>query len=396
MQSTLIRNVRLSGQATSQDILIEQGHIRQISDRVSPPDHAVIIEGNHRLALPGLIDGHAHVDKSLWGMEWYVNEVSRELPEIINNEREFRRTREFDSQRQSERILRQAISLGTTHIRTHIDVDTEIRLRHVEGVLATREKLAEQIYMETVCFPQSGLLGRPGTLQLMDDALSLGCDYVGGIDPSSFERDPVAHLNAIFDLAVKHNKGVDIHLHEPGELGAFSVELITERTRSLGMKGRVTISHAFCLGEVDPARQDTLIQGLADMNIAIATTAPSNRPVPPYEKLRAAGIRVTAGNDGIRDTWSPYGNGDMLQRAMLMGLRYRWRQDREIAQALHAVTQGGADVMELKNYGLSPGCQADLVLVAGQAVADIIANPPQERTVFKAGKLIADRGECLF
>ncbi|MDP5292513.1 amidohydrolase family protein [Oceanimonas sp. CHS3-5] len=396
MKSTLLRNVRLNGQPESQDVLIEKGRITHISPAIAPPVQTEIVEGHHRLALPGFIDGHAHIDKSQWGMEWYVNEVSRDLPAIISNERDFRRHHEFDSQRQSERIARQAISMGTTHIRTHIDVDTEIGLRHVEGVLATKEKLAGQLYLETVCFPQSGLLGRPGTQQLMDDALGMGCDYVGGIDPSSFERDPVAHLDAIFALAGKHDKGVDIHLHEPGELGAFSVELITERTRRLGLKGRVTISHAFCLGEVDLPRQDALIRGLADMNIAIATTAPSNRPVPPYEKLRAAGIRVTAGNDGIRDTWSPYGNSDMLQRAMLMGLRYRWRQDREIAQALHAITQGGAEVMELEGYGLEPGCHADLVLVSGQTVAEIIANPPQDRAVFKAGKLVADRGECLF
>ncbi|MHA6965289.1 amidohydrolase family protein [Zobellella denitrificans] len=396
MTTTLIRQVRLNGQQQSRDLLIEQGRIGRIEPHITPPPGAHVVEGGHRLALPGFIDGHAHIDKSLWGMDWYVNEVPRELPAIIDNERRFRREQAFDSRRQSERIARQAIRLGTTHIRTHIDVDTEIGLRHMEGVLATRDALAEQIYIETVCFPQSGLLGRPGTRALMEEAIKLGADYVGGIDPSSFERNPVAHLDAVFELAAKYGKGVDLHLHEPGELGAFSVELMTERTRALGMQGKVTISHAFCLGEVDPGYQDRLIAGLAEADIAIATTAPANRQVPPYEKLRAAGVRVTAGNDGIRDTWSPYGNGDMLQRAMLMGLKYRWRQDRELAQALHAITRGGAEVMGLKDYGLEVGCRADLVLLAGQAVAEVIAEPPRERTVFKAGRLVADRGECLF
>ncbi|WP_306763644.1 amidohydrolase family protein [Oceanimonas pelagia] len=135
---------------------------------------------------------------------------------------------------------------------------------------------------------------------------------------------------------------------------------------------------------------------MARADIAIATTAPANRAVPPYEKLRAAGIRVTAGNDGIRDTWSPYGNADMLQRAMLMGLKYRWRQDRELDQALHAITRGGAEVMGLADYGLAEGCQADLVLLDARVPAEAIVEPPRDRTVFKAGILVADRGECLF
>ncbi|GAA3720238.1 amidohydrolase family protein [Oceanisphaera sediminis] len=396
MVATLIRQVRLAAQQGSQDVLIEQGRIVRIEPNISLPHGAILQEGHHRLALPGFIDGHAHIDKSLWGMDWYENQVPRELPAIIENERHFRRQHEFDAQQQSERITRQAISKGTTHIRTHIDVDTEIGLQHMEGVLATKAKLAKQIYIETVCFPQSGLLGRPGTRALMEEALKLGADYVGGIDPSSFERDPVAHIDAVFDMAVKYGKGVDLHLHEAGELGAFSVELIIERTLALGLQGKVTISHAFCLGEIDPAYQDRLIDGLARADIAIATTAPANRNVPPYEKLRAAGIKVTAGNDGIRDTWSPYGNGDMLQRAMLMGLKYRWRQDKELEQALHAITRGGADVMGLTDYGLAVGCQADLVLLDARTLAEAIVEPPQARTVFKAGTLVADQGECLF
>lgn len=105
---------------------------------------------------------------------------------------------------------------------------------------------------------------------------------------------------------------------------------------------------------------------------------------------------MTAGNDGIRDTWSPYGNGDMLQRAMLMGLKYRWRQDKELEQALHAITHGGADVMGLTDYGLAVGCQADLVLLDARTLAEAIVEPPQARTVFKAGNLVAAQGECLF
>ncbi len=98
----------------------------------------------------------------------------------------------------------------------------------------------------------------------------------------------------------------------------------------------------------------------------------------------------------MRDTWNPYGNGDMLQRAMLMGLRYRWRKDSEILKAARTVTEGGAEVMRLENYGLNVGCRADMVLVPARAMAEAIACPPSGRTVIKQGVVIARNGECLF
>jgi cytosine/adenosine deaminase-related metal-dependent hydrolase len=102
--------------------------------------------------------------------------------------------------------------------------------------------------MQLVAFPQSGMLVRPGTVELLEEALKMGADCIGGPDPSVVDRDPVRHLDAIFGLADRYGVEVDIHLHEPGALGAFAVELIVERTRALSLQGRVTISHVFCLG----------------------------------------------------------------------------------------------------------------------------------------------------
>ena len=111
-----------------------------------------------------------------------------------------------------------------------------------------------------VAFPQSGLLLRPGTLELLETALRNGADIVGGLDPSGIDRDPKGHLDAVFGLCQRHGKPLDIHLHEPGELGAFAMELIIERTLALGMQGKVVVSHAFCLGDV--ARAPALYEAL--------------------------------------------------------------------------------------------------------------------------------------
>ncbi len=85
---------------------------------------------------------------------------------------------------------------------------------------------------------------------------------------------------------------------------------------------------------------------------------------------------VCAGSDGIRDTWGPYGNADMLERAMFLGLRNNLRRDDELALALEACTSGGARALGLADYGLAPGAYADLVLVEAETVAEAVAQRP--------------------
>ena len=255
--SLLLKNVRPDGRAST-DVLIRDGRIVDTGPHVAaaaptlPP--LPVVDGRNALAIPGLVEAHTHLDKTLWGMPWHRNQAGPRLIDRIENERRLRSVLGIDPARQSARQIIQSISMGTTRIRTHVDIDTEIGLKHLHGVLDTRRTLGRYVDLEIVAFPQSGLLVRPGTLELMDKALAEGADVVGGIDPSLIDRDPVRHVDAVFQLAQKHGKPVDIHLHEPGELGAFAVELIVERTRALGMQGRVTVSHAFCLGMLDEER----------------------------------------------------------------------------------------------------------------------------------------------
>jgi cytosine/adenosine deaminase-related metal-dependent hydrolase len=176
-------------------------------------------------------------------------------------------------------------------------------------------------------------------------------------------------------------------------MGAFSLDLIIERTHALGMQGKVTVSHAFCLGMPDTAQADRLIAALAKEGIAIMTTGPSGSPAPPVRKCLDAGVVVSAGSDGVRDSWTPYGNGDMLERAMLVGLRNGFRRDEDIELALDVCTYGGARTLGLENYGLSVGCAADLLLVPGETVAEAVISRPADRTVIKRGRIVARRGE---
>lgn len=396
MESTVIQNLTPFDEAQPLDLLLQDGVIAARGVGLPLPPGATVIDASGMQAFPGLVDGHAHLDKTLLGRDWYRNEVPRNLAAMIDNERYYRRQQQPDPQLQSERITRRAIAAGTSFIRTHVDIDNEIGLANLEGVLETRRRLADQVTIEIVAFPQSGILQNPGSEALLDRALEMGAELIGGLDPCSYDKDPVRHLQIIFDLAVRHGKKLDIHLHERGELGAFSLELLLSFTRRYQMQNRVTLSHGFCLGMVEPARQQQFAAEMAELGVSVATTAPADIAVPPYELLTEAGVAFCAGNDGVRDTWSPYGSGDMVQRAVTMGLRYRWRQDQEIMRAAHTITYGGARVMALENYGLQPGDRADLVLIPGRSMVEALVEMPRDRLVFKGGKPVARHGECLF
>ncbi|NKC29444.1 amidohydrolase family protein [Falsiroseomonas selenitidurans] len=387
----LLRNCRpLGGAAT--DILMAATRIAAIGPGLEAPPGAGEEDAAGLLLLPGLVEGHTHLDKTLWGMGWWRSEVGPLLIDRIEGERASRRGG-FDAAGQSARLARDFLARGTTRIRSFADVDTEIGTAHADALVALRETLRGTLDIQVVAFPQSGLLVRPGTLALLEQALRNGADIVGGLDPSGIDRDPKGHLDAVFGLSEKHGKPLDIHLHEPGELGAFALELTVERTKALGMQGRVVVSHGFCLGEV--ARAPALYAALAEAGIAVATTAPPSRPVPSVRAMRAAGGRIFGGNDGIRDTWTPYNTPDMLQRAMLIGLKNEFRRDDEIAWALDCVTGWAAAACGFSGHGLAVGDRADLVLVAAETVAEAVVAQPPRRLVVSHGRVVARDGALL-
>jgi cytosine deaminase len=328
----LIRDVRPLG-GGSIDILIRDGRIVALGANLSAPD-ATVIEGGGRLVFPGFVDAHAHIDKTLFGLGWYRNEVGPTLLDKIENERALRRERGIDSHVQSGRIARRMIAAGTTHVRTFVDIDTDIGLSGFEGVLRTREDLKGALDIQIVAFPQSGMLVRSGTVELMDEALRSGAEVVGG--------------------------------------------------------------HALCLGGVDPGYLDRLIDLLLEADIAVMSHGPSGlRPVPEVMRLRRAGVRMCTGNDGIRDAWGPLNMPDMLLRTYLIAYRNNLRRDDEIQAVLDIATHGGAQVIGAQPYGLSPGSPADLVLVPGETHVEAVIEQPKDRIALKDGKVVAKGGECV-
>lgn len=393
---TLLKNVR-PRDSEPVDLLITDGKVEEIGPNLDPPpDITETIYGGGKLLFPGFVDAHTHMDKTLLGLGWYRNEVGPSLMDKIENERRLRREQGIDSHQQSSRHARLAIATGTTHIRTFVDIDTEIKLGGLEGVLQTRDDFKDALDIQIVAFPQSGMLVRPGTVELLEESLKQGAQVIGGLDPCAVDRDPVGHLDTIFGLAEKYDVDVDIHLHERGTMGAFSLELIAERTRALGWQGRVVVSHAMCLGGVDPDHLIRLIDLLLENDIAIMSHGPSGGgDAPPVSVLRNAGVRLCTGNDGIRDAWGPLNMPDMLLRCFLIAYRNNFRRDDDIEIAIDMATTGGARVIGDQQYGLQPGDWGDLVLVDGETHVQAVIDRPARSMVFKHGKIVARDGQCL-
>jgi cytosine deaminase len=258
-----------------------------------------------------------------------------------------------------------------------------------------REEYRELIDIQLVAFPQSGILKSPGTPQLLDEAVAMGADLVGGLDPASFDRDIEKHLDIVFGVAEKHGVGVDIHLHDGGTLGLFTIEQICARTRALSMGGHVAVSHAYGLGDLSSEMAKRAASLIADSGIAIMTNAPGSYSFPPVALLRSAGVTVFSGSDNVRDSWWPYGDGDMLGRATMIGYRSGFYTDGELKAAFDIVTESGAKALRLEDYGLRVGAKADFVTLKAEHVPEAVVAVPKGRSVYKAGKLVARDGAVL-
>jgi cytosine deaminase len=262
-------------------------------------------------------------------------------------------------------------------------------------MLAIRDRYADAVAMQIIAFPQSGIQAWPGTLELLEEAVRQGADVIGGIDPCMLERDPVANLDALFDLAVRHGAGIDVHLHEPGPLGAFSAELIIERTRVNQLAGRVVISHPDFLGGIAPGQASKIISELVDAGIGVTTNVPGSDPKPPLALMREAGLIVGSGCDGALDSWAPMNRSDMLFKGYELAWRNGLGADEELDLVYDYICTGGALLMGVEDPGLRIGAEADLVLMPGETPIEPIVALPSDRTVIKAGRVVAEGGQFL-
>ena len=390
-----IRNVRPLGRSEAADLLIEDARIAAVLPAgTAAPELPTLVDGQGRLLLlPALVEAHTHFDKTLWGAPWRPNSAGPTREHRIRNEQEVLRNFPVPMAERAAPLIEQCIARGSLYFRSHVDVQTTFGLARIEEMLALRERYAHLVDMQLVAFPQGGLLTAPGTAELMEHTLAMGLEVVGGIDPAGIDRDPIRHLETVFELATRFgHRSIDIHLHDGGELGRFEIERIADMTEAHGLQGRVMISHAYALGAFAPDQLHALADRLALLRISVMSCAPAHFMAPPLAMLRSRGVNVCSGSDNIRDTWSPMGNGDMLERARQIAMRFGWSKDEQLAAAFDIVSDGGARALGIANYGLAPGCDANLMLLPARGIAEAVVACPLERTVISRGRVVARGG----
>ena len=394
MTSLTLSNVRPWG-ANAVDIVIADSVIAEIVPVGSAQRSADRIDGRGLLALPGFVNAHAHIDKSWWGRPWVSYGGEQTTQGRIAHERAERDGLGIPSVASTVAVLREFLRHGTTAVRTHVDVDLGLGLRGIETVRQAVAELDGAVEVEIVAFPQDGVMRRPGVLDLLDQAAAAGVASIGGIDPATIDRDAVAQLDGLFAIAVDRGVGLDIHLHDGGELGAFQYELIIDRTLRAGLSGKVTVSHGFALGELAGSRQVGLLDRLAEAGISWATVAPVGTAPLPWRAMRERGIGVGLGTDGIRDLWSPYGDGDILRIALGFARLHGFRKDEDLTYAVELATTRAAGYVHRDRHDLIAGSRADIVLVDAENAPDALVRVPPRHTVISAGRVVVRDGELV-
>ena len=390
--ATLLANVRLADGGIA-DLRMAEGVIEAIGPGLEAAG-AEVIDGGGLLALPGMIDGHVHLDKTLTGLPWMPYPAGPDRASRIATERGLRAQLPPPAERAAN-LVRKAIAAGTTAFRSHADIGPDIGLRHVEALLEVKAVFAHAADFQIVAFPQYGVLAAPGTFELMDEALAMGADVVGGIDPIVQDGDLDGQLDLLFKLAEKHGACLDPHIHDPGEPGVLEISALAEHARAAGLDGRVTVSHGFCLGACPDDVFERLAGAMAEAGMSLVTHGGGASPLPPVKKLRERGVEVFTGNDDVRDTWSPYGNGDLLVRAMLLSWRSGFRADGDLAIAFDCASAAARRVFGHDDRGIALGAPADLFTVHAETLGEAVAQHPPRGLVFKGGRLVARDGAYL-
>lgn len=384
-------NGRIAGTETEIcHLLIEDGKIAQIvSADKSIESDLPKQDAKNLLLLPSFRDMHIHIDKTFYGGPWKACTPPVNIFTRLKEEEELLLHLLPTAKERAEKMLGLFQKNGTTHIRTHCNIDPYIGLKNLEATLRAFETFSGKLSYEIVAFPQHGLL-RSDVVELAREALRTGANLIGGVDPASVDQNIEKSLNTIMELAVEANADVDIHIHDPGHLGIFTFQRLAALTEEAGWQGRVTISHALGLADVPVEVQSEMAGLFAQLGIAITSTVPINRATIPIPLLKQKGVSVSLGDDSITDHWSPFGQGDSLERAGRLAERFRWSDERSLSEALGFITGGKLPLTE-DGVRVWPvvGDEASAVLVHAGCSAQAVARRSKRQAVLYRGSIVS-------
>jgi cytosine deaminase len=405
MLDLLITHASLPDGRTDMSIAVQGGRIVEVHPGLQA-EAARTLDAQGMLVSPPFVDAHFHMDATLsYGLP-RVN-ASGTLLEGIALWGELKPALTHEAL--VERALAYcdwAVAKGLLAIRTHVDV-CDPRLLAVQALLEVKQRVASYIDLQLVAFPQDGLLRGPlGPEQHLGNlrrALDLGVDVVGGIP--HFERtmqSGAESVRLLCELAAERGLRVDMHCDESDDPHSRHVETLAFETRRLGLQGRVTGSHLTSMHSMDNYYVSKLIPLMAEAGLQVVAnplinitlqgrhdTYPRRRGMTRVPELLAGGVNVAFGHDCVMDPWYALGSGDMLEVAH-MGLHVaQMTSQSAMRQCFEAVTTHGARVMGLTDYGLAPGCHADLVLLQARDPVEAIRLRATRRAVYRRGRLLA-------
>jgi cytosine deaminase len=366
----VLRNALLDAVDGEVDIAVHDGRIGAIGPRLPAGGRGLDLGG--RFVSPGLVETHIHLDKSCI-MERCASEegtLAEAIAQVAAAKAAF--TTE-DVRSRAVRTLERAILQGTTHMRTHLEVDPGVGLRGLEGVLPLVEEYRWAIDLEVCVFPQEGLINNPGTEALMVESLKRGARVVGAAP--YVDSDPHGQIDRVFAMAREFDVDIDMHLDFTLDVQRMDLGYVCEQTRRHHYEGRVTIGHVSTLSALPAPRFDEASRRLADAGVAV-TVLPSTdlflmgrgighsvpRGVAPAQRLLHAGVNCSLATNNVLNPFTPFGDCSLMRMANLYANVDQLGSRTAIAECHDMITSRAARILRREDYGIGIGKPADLVV----------------------------------
>ena len=344
-----------------------------------------------KLLLPAMRDMHIHLDKTFYGGPWRVQSrpEGTTIKDMIALEHRLLPELQPRTRERADRLIDLLQSKGSTVARSHCNIEPISGLKNLESLQAVLERRKSGFSCEIVAFPQHGLLLSKSEA-LMRQAMEAGAHYVGGLDPTSVDGNMQRSLETMFQIALDYNKGVDIHLHETSAAGVAAIDaMLTTVEQTPQLKGKLTISHAFALATLTPEQVAETAARMAAQQVTVASTVPIGTLHMPLRQLQESGVLVMTGTDSVIDHWSPFGSGDMLEKANLYAQLYTRPGELALSRAL-AIATGNRLPLDNNGRRVWPQVkdEASFVLVDASCSAEAVARLSPRTATFHQGRIV--------
>jgi cytosine deaminase len=390
----VLRQARIAGADGPVDIGLAGGRIAEIATHIESGAGALALDG--RFACAGFVDTHIHLDKSCISDRCRCEQgtVQEAIAAVAAVKAGFT---EDDIYARAQRTLERAIVQGTTHMRTHVEIDPRIGRKGFDAIRRLKVDYAWAIDLELCVFPQEGLTNDPGTEELLIEACEGGADLIGGCP--YMDTNPHEQLARIFSLAERFDLDIDLHLDFDLDPSWMHLDEVRRLTKKFRRGGRVAIGHATKLSALAPDAFHAAACELADAGIAVTVLPATDlflmgrahnhnipRGVTPAHVLARRGVTCSLATNNVLNPFTPYGDCSLIRMANLYANTAHIGTQHELAACFDLVTAAPARLMNLRDYGVAVGHPADIVVLDCGDPAAAVAALAQPLFGFKRGR----------